>query len=151
MDLTKLSQNDKLALIAGAVVAITALLALGDGWGTLMIVSLLAGIGIVAVVLMPMLAPSAKLPAPRGLSLLALGAAATIATAIVAVDWLGYIFDELADFETIIFLLGLVAAIVAAYAGWVAYSKERGSAVPTAAAPPPEAPIAPPEAPTTAG
>ncbi len=134
---SKLSSNDKLALGAGALVESTALLALGDAWGMVMVLSLLAGTGAVAVILMPYLSPGSKLPAPKGLSLLALGVAAVIGTGISTAQNIQFISEEIADFETLIFLAGLVFAVVLAYAGWVAFKAESGArAAPATPVPP---------------
>ena len=135
---SQLSRNDRLALIAAALVEITSLLALGDAWGMVMIVSFLASIGVIAVVLLPWLAPSRKLPAPKGISLLALGVAAVVGTGIAALQNARFISEEMADPETLIFLAGLVNAVVLAYAGWMAFRAEQPAAAPAppAAQPP---------------
>ena len=140
----KLSSNDKLALGAGALVETTALLALGDAWGMVMAVSFLAGLGAVAVILQPFLMPGAKLPMAKGMLLLILGLAAVVGTGISTLQNLRFISEELADFETLIFLAGLVFAFVLAYAGWLAYQAERGRTAPVAPAPAAPPPAAPP-------
>lgn len=140
--LSNLSSNDKLALVTAILVEMTALLALGDSWGMLMIVPLAASLGVIAIVLQPMLSPGMKLPAPKGISLLALGVAAVVGTAITTVQYVDFIADEIADPETLIFLFGLVVAVGMAYAGFVAFRAESGSAA-TAA---PTTPAAPPAA-----
>lgn len=152
---SQLSSNDRLALIAAILVEITSLLALGDAWGLVMALTFVASVGAIAVVLLPWLAPARKLPAPKGISLLALGVAAVVGTGIAALQNARFISEELADPETVIFLLGLVFAVVLAYAGWMAYSRERGTAVsPAAPAPAAAAAAAPPtpqETPPTPG
>jgi hypothetical protein len=135
---SQLSSNDKLALVAAILVEITSLLALGDAWGMVMVITFLASVGAIAVILLPWLAPARKLPAPKGISLLALGVAAVIGTAIAAVQNARFISEEIADPETLIFLAGLVMAVVLAYAGWMAYRKEQPAVVipPPATEPP---------------
>jgi hypothetical protein len=144
MDFSKLSSNDRTALIAAVIVTVTGLISVTNNWGVFMILSLLAGLAAVFVVLQPQVAPAMKLPAPKGVSLLGAGGVATVATGLTAIDWLGWIFDHLISFDTIQFVAGLVAAIVLLYAGWMAYTSERGTAAPAA-------PVAPatPAAPAT--
>jgi hypothetical protein len=132
MNFSKLSSNDKLAVGSGAIVVITALLSLSNDWGLLMALSLLAGLAVIAVVLQPQLAPTMSMPVTRGMALLGLGAIATIATALTAVNWLGWIFDHIASFDTIQFVIGLIAAVVMLWAGYVAYQGERGTMAPAA-------------------
>jgi uncharacterized membrane protein YuzA (DUF378 family) len=139
MDFSKLGQYDRIALAAAVVVVATGLLSLANDWGLLMAISLLAGIGVLFVVLQPQIAPAMKLPATRGMTLLALGALAVLATGLTAFNWLGWIFDHLVSFDTIQFIVGLIAAVVMAYAGWMAYQGERPTASAPVAPPPPAA------------
>jgi hypothetical protein len=129
---SQLSKNDRLALVAAILVEITSLLALGDAWGMVMVIPFLASVGAIAVILLPWLAPSRRLPAPKGISLLALGIAAVVGTGISAAQNARFITEEIADPETLIFLGGLVVAVVLAYAGWMAF---RGEQPAVAAAP----------------
>ena len=117
-------------LITGAVIAITALISFVDpagSWGGIMIVSLLAGLGAAYLAVQPQVAPSMKLPAPRGLSLLVLGAAATAASAIALLSYIKYVLNNLTDVYEIIFLVGLVASIYLLWVGWTAYKAEGGA------------------------
>ena len=135
---SQLSRNDRLALVAALLVEITSLLALGDAWGIVMVITFLASVGAIAVILLPWLAPSRRLPAPKGVSLLALGIAAVVGTGIAAARNAEFITQEIADLETLIFLAGLVVAVVLAYAGWLAFRGEQPAvaATPAAAAAP---------------
>lgn len=138
MDFSKLGSNDRMALAAGAIVAITGLISIANNWGLIMVVSLLAGLAAMYIVLQPQVAPAMKMPVAKGMALLGAGAVATVATGLTAVDWMGWILDHLITFDTIQFLVGLIAAVVLLYAGWMAYSTDRGTAAPSApAAPPP--------------
>lgn len=139
MDLTKLNQNDKFALLAGAVVAITGLISVVNNWGVFMVLSVLAGVLAVFLILQPQLAPTTKLPVTKGLGLLGAGLIATVASGLTAVDWLGWILEHVASFDTVQFVIGLVFAIVLLWAGWAAYKAERGTAAPTTPAAPPAA------------
>jgi hypothetical protein len=133
MDFSKLSQNDRITLGAGAVVVLTALLSIGNDWGALMFLSLAAGAGAIAVVLQPIVAPTAIVPIARGMALVALGATATIATGLSGLNWLGYIVEHLARFDTIQFLTGFAAAVVLLVIGFQAFQSERTALVPPAA------------------
>lgn len=128
MDFSTKSAPGRTTLAAGAIVAVAALLSLANDWGTVMGLSLIAGIGAAAIEL----SPTIKLPAPRGLTLLALGAMATLATTLVAIDWLGWIVGHLVSFDTIQFLTGLVAAVALLRSGYGRYQAER-AATPAAA------------------
>jgi hypothetical protein len=150
MDFSKLGSNDRMALAAGAIVAITGLISIANNWGLIMVVSLLAGLAAVYIVLQPQLAPAMKMPVSKGMALLGAGAVATVATGLTAVDWMGWILDHLLTFDTIQFIVGLIAAVALLYAGWMAYSTERGTA-PAPVAPPPAPPATEPPGPPPAG
>jgi hypothetical protein len=130
MNVRTLGAGDQRILIAGAVIAITALISFVDpagSWGGIMIVSVLAGVGAAYLAVQPQVAPTMKLPAPKGMSLLVLGAAATAASAIALLSYIGYVFNNLTDIYEIIFLVGLVASIYLLWVGWTAYKAESGA------------------------
>jgi hypothetical protein len=134
MNFRTMSAADQQVLIAGAVIAITGLISFVDpagSWGGIMIVSVLAGVAAAFVAVQPEVAPAMRLPMTKGLSLLVLGAAATAASLIALVNYLGYVFKYLTDIYVLIFLVGLVASIFLLWIGWRAYKAESGtSAVP---------------------
>ncbi|HEY8170861.1 MAG TPA: hypothetical protein VIH24_07160 [Candidatus Limnocylindria bacterium] len=132
MDLSKLSSSERMAVFASAVVVITGILSLVWNWGSLMLIAAIAGAVVLGGILLPQLSPSTNLPAPKGLVMLAGGIVAALAFIITAFDWLGWIGDHLATFDTIQFLVGLVASLVMAWAGWRAYQESGhvGSAAP---------------------
>ena len=132
MDLTKLSSNDRIALGAGGVVVVTALLSISNDWGALMFLSLAAGAGAIALVLQPLFAPTAAMPVTKGAALLGLGAMATVATGLSGLNWLGYILEHLARFDTIQFLTGLAAAAIVLAIGIQTFQAERAPATPPA-------------------
>jgi hypothetical protein len=125
MDFTKLSQNDRITLGAAAVVVVTALLSISNDWGALMLLSLAAGAGAIAVIVQPIAAPAATLPVTRGVALLGLGAIATVATGLSGLNWLGWIVEHLASFDTIQFMTGFAAAVVVLFFGYTAFKAER--------------------------
>jgi hypothetical protein len=137
MDLSKLSSNDRSAVFVAAVVVITGFLSLIWAWGTLMLLAGLAGLVVLGAVLLPQLSPSTNLPAPKGLVMLGAGVVAAVSFVVTAFDWIGWIGDHLATFDTIQFLVGLVASLVLAWIGWRAY-QEAGHV--GSAAPPPNPP-----------
>jgi len=126
MNWSKLSQAERIAVVAAVIVAVTALLSLSNDWGILMAVSLLAGLGVLAVVFLPQMAPTMSLPGSKGSLLVALGAVATVATVVVALGWVTWIVEHLGSFDTLQFLVGLVAAVVMAWAGWQVLQAEGG-------------------------
>lgn len=132
MDLSTLQKSDRLVLGAGAVIAITALISIANEWGAAMALSLGAGAGAIGIVMQPRIAPTATLPATKATLLLGLGAAATLATGLVALDWIGWILEHPFRFDTIQFLLGLAAAIALLAIGYDAFRAERAQVTPPA-------------------
>ena len=133
MDLSKLTQTERLILAAASVVVVTALLSLSNSWGLLMGLSLLGGLGAIAVVLQPQLAPGTRLPTTRAAALVALGAVTTVATFLTALNWVEWIFEHLGSFDTLQFLVGLGAAAIMLLLGFSAYQAERVAPAPPAA------------------
>ena len=128
MDFSKLSQNDRITLGAAAVVVVTALLSITNDWGALMFLSLAAGAGAIAVILLPIVSPATALPVTRGLALLGLGGVAAVATGLSGLNWLGWIIEHLASFDTIQFMTGFAAAVILLYFGYLAFKAERDAA-----------------------
>jgi hypothetical protein len=143
---SKLNASDRRFAILGAIVAIAGVLSFADpsgNWGSVVGVGILAGIGAVLVVLWPQLQPNSALPVPKGTALLVCGVAAAGAFIIAGLTWFSYVIAVTRVFS-IIFDIGLVAAIVLAYLSWMAYAADKGKAAPApaAATPPPPAPPA---------
>jgi hypothetical protein len=128
MDFSKLSQSDRVALGAAGVVVITALLSISNDWGALMFLSLAAGAGVIAVVLLPKLSPATSLPVSKGTAIFGLGAVASVATGLSGLNWLGWILEHVTRFDTIQFLVGFAAALVILAIGFQAFQAERTSA-----------------------
>jgi hypothetical protein len=126
MDLAKLRPNDRLGLSAGAVVAITGLVSVMNGWGAILVLAVLAGIGAVGVIVAPQLAPAARLPGSEGSLLALLGAVAVMAWIPPLIVWLDWIAGHLASLDTIQFLVGFIFALVLGRTGWVALQAEGG-------------------------
>jgi hypothetical protein len=139
-----LNANDRMAAIAAVIVLITGVISVANAWGFLMILPVLAAIGVLAIIFQARVAPTATLPMTKGTLLFGLGAVAALIWALVTFQWIGYILTPpIFIFDSIQFVIGLVAAIVMAFAGWRAYQAEKG----TAPAAPTEAPPAPPAPP----
>jgi hypothetical protein len=142
MNFRTMGAADQRVLIAGVVIAITALISFVDpagGWGGIMIVSVLAGLAAAYIAAQPQVAPTMRLPATKGLSLLVLGAAATAASLIALVSYIRYVLRNLNDIYELIFLVGLAASIYLLWVGWAAYKAEGGSMAPPAPPAPPAA------------
>ena len=127
MDFSKLSSNERMAAFASAVVLVLGIVSLVNDWGSLLIVPVLAALIVLGGILLPQLAPTVKLPAPKALVMLLGGAAAALFWVIAAISWLDWIFGHLGAFDTLQFLVGLVASLLMAWAGWKAYQAAGGS------------------------
>lgn len=152
MDLSKLDQNEKLALYAAIVVFLAGLI---SNWGGLLLLSIVAALGVAVVLFLPQLAPNTTLPGSRGSLLAGLGIIAFVAAAIELLRYIGYTLDTLNRLGTLTFLVTLVASAVMAWAGWQALQREGGKwqlgmnqATPATAAADAPAPV-PPAAPAT--
>lgn len=142
MNFSALSQNDRIALVAGAVVAIAGLLSIFWDWGAVMLISVLAGLLAVGVILQPSLVQSLRLTGSKGSLLLIAGVGATLLNVLRGVDAVGFLTREFASFDALQFIAGIVAAIVLLYAGWMAYRAESGMAPMATPPPAPEPPAA---------
>ncbi len=147
MNFSALSGTDRMAALSAVVVLITSIISLVWAWGALMLLPLVAGLFVLFVVFQPSVAPTVKLPMTHGFLLLVGGAAAALFWAVVALEWLGYIFEHLLSLDVLQFFVGFIAALAMAFFGWQAFQADKG----TAGAAPPSAPSAPvPPAPPAA-
>ena len=93
MDLSKLDQNDRTAAIASAVLVIAGLFAAttyvtyGITW-----LAILAGVGMLFVVLQPQIASGVNLPGSKGSLMLILGGIAAVIMVLALLTTLGFIF-----------------------------------------------------------
>lgn len=143
MDVSKLSQHEKLALY-GAIGVILA--GLVSNWGGLLWLAILAAIGVVVVVFLPQLSPSTSLPGSRGSLLAVLGIVAFGSALIELLRWLGYTLDTLGRLSTLLFLVSLIASAVMAWAGWSELQREGGKWVLGSTGPKPAAATTTPSA-----
>jgi hypothetical protein len=153
MDLSKLSSNDKLAMYGSIVVVVAGIV---SAWGGAVWISVLAAIGMLAVLFLPQLAPNVTLPGSKGSLMVVLGGAAAAFALLGGLVLLGYIGLFLGALNTILYLVTLVGALVMGWAGWQAFQAEGGKLdlkMPTTASggatttPPPAGTPAAPEAP----
>jgi hypothetical protein len=143
MDMSKLSASDRRILITAVIVIIGGVVSIIDRWGIGGIIGGLAGLGAALVILQPQMMPTMRLPAPKATSLLVLGGIAAVGFVLSALQWLSFVFDV--RIYTILFDIGLIAAIALLYFAWIEYQGSTASSAPAAAAPPPPPPAdAPP-------
>ncbi|MEP6470038.1 MAG: hypothetical protein ABJC24_09735 [Chloroflexota bacterium] len=153
MDFSKLSANEKLATYSAVALVIAGII---SNWGGLLWLSILAGLAALVVIFLPQMSPTTSLPGSKGSLLVALGGIAAAGAVIEILRYLSYFFNTLGDYQTLLFLVALVAALVLAWAGWQFFQAEggkftvgmTGSAPAPSPAPPaeatPTAPMAPP-------
>ena len=141
-----LNANDRTAAIAAVVVLITGVISLANQWGILMVLPILAAIGVLGIVFQANVAPNVQLPMPKGTLLLGLGAVAALIWVLVTIQWIDYLLTPpIFVFDSIQFIVGLIAAIVMAFAGWRSFQAGQGAA-PAPPAAPPTTPSEPPAA-----
>ena len=126
MDLSKLDQNDRTAAIASAVLVIAGLFAAttyvtyGITW-----LAILAGVGMLFVVLQPQIASGVNLPGSKGSLMLILGGIAGVIMVLALLTTLGFIFINF-GIADILYLVAIAAAVVMAWTGWQAFQAEGG-------------------------
>lgn len=123
MDLSKLTQNEKLALYGAIAVFLAGLI---SNWGGLLFLSILAAVGVATVLLLPQFSPSTTLPGSRGSLLAVLGLIAFGGAAIELLRYLGYILESLGRFSTLVFIVAFIGSAVMAWAGWQELQREGG-------------------------
>ena len=149
MDLSKLSQNEKLALYGAIAVFLAGLI---SNWGGLLFLSILAALGVAIVLFLPQLSANTSLPGSRGSLLAVLGLIAFGGAAIELLRYLGYTLETLGRFSTILFIVALIGSAVMAWAGWQELQREGGKWVlggssASSSNPPPAPPAAAPASP----
>lgn len=126
MDLSKLSQNEKLAVYGAAAVIVGALV--GYGASGLGVIALLAAIAMLAIVFLPQLSPSTKLPGSKGSLMLVAGAVAAVVLVLGLANLLT-VLGALLRFSaiaTIFYLIAVVGGVAMAWAGWQEFQREGG-------------------------
>ena len=62
-------------------------------WGVVVVIGILGGLLAVYVAVQPQMAPAMKMPATKGMLLLAAGAAATLGFGIAGLTWFSYVIE----------------------------------------------------------
>jgi len=138
MNFSMLGAGDRNIAILGVIVVVTGVLSFLDpsgSWGAVVILGIIGGLLAAFVSVQAQMAPSVKLPATRGMVLLIAGLLAAGGFVLAGLTYLSYVFSI--RIFSIIFDVGMIAAIVLLWFGWQAYQKEQGSS--GTAAPPPAA------------
>jgi hypothetical protein len=122
MDLSKLSQNEKLAMYGAAAVVIGGLV--GYSYG-LTVLAVLAALAALAVIFLPQLSPSTSLPGSRGSLLVVTGGIAGVVLVLAFLLYIGTIFTAF-NVRDLFFLLAVAGGILLAWAGWQELQAEGG-------------------------
>ena len=150
MDLSKLSSNDKLAVIGAVLAIVGSVVSFGAGpYGVL------TGVAMLVIIFLPQFSPSTKLPGTKGSLMLIVGGAAGIGALLTLLAWLPYL--GLLGGYFIGGLISIVGGLLMGWASWQTFQAEGGKfnmSMPStsSAPPPPPAPTytpPPPMAPPT--
>jgi hypothetical protein len=140
MDFSKLSSNDKLAVIGAAAAIVGAFLGFGGGGSF----GLLTGIAMLVIIFLPQFSPSTKLPGTKGSLMLIVGGAAGLGAVLSLLALLTYGFYIGSFFIGL--LLSAGGGALMGWASWQTFQAEGGKfnmGMPSAPSAPP-APPAPP-------
>lgn len=160
MDLSKLNQNEKLAVYGAVASVIGPILATaGFGFGVGFFTLLLA-IAMLVIVFLPQWSPQTNLPGSKGTLMLIVGGIAAVSAAFALIAWIGYIGLLGSNlFFVLGWLLGIAGGLLMGWAGWQEFQAEGGkfqigapaagssassASTSAATAPPPAADTAPP-------
>ncbi len=147
MDFSKLSSNDKLAVIGAALAIVGSVVSFGAGpYGVL------TGILMLVIVFLPQFSPSTKLPGTKGSLMLVVGGVAGIGAVLTLIAWLPYLGSMGTYF--IGGLLGIAGGLLMGWAAWQTFQAEGGkfnmgmSSGPSAPPAPPASTYTPPAPPS---
>ena len=152
MDFSKLSSNDKLAVIGAGAAIIGALLAFGGGGSF----GLLTGILMLVIIFLPQFSPNTTLPGSKGSLMLIVGGVSGIAALISLLGILAVLgaFALYGGLWFIGLLLSTAGGLLMGWASWKEFQAEGGkfnvgmaNTAPPAPPAPPAAPPAPPAQP----
>jgi hypothetical protein len=121
MDFSKLSQNERMATFGAIAVLLAGLI---SNWGGLLFLAILASIGMLAVVFLPQFSAQTNLPGSKGSLMAAAGIVAAASAVITMLQWIGFIGAF--GFNSIMFLVAVIGALVMAWAGWQELQSEGG-------------------------
>ena len=126
MSSIRLPTSDRLSALCAGVVTVTGILSVDVGWGAILVLAVLAGIGTLGIVVAPRLVPTARLPGSKGSLLVLLGVVALLAWVPPLIAWLDFLATHLLSFATLLFLLGFVCAAALAWSGYTTFQAEGG-------------------------
>jgi hypothetical protein len=163
MEMSKLSAPERLAFYSAVATVVGATVAAASyprHWGLTWLAALL-GVAMLAIVFLPQVSPTTKLPGNKGSQMLVVGGVAGLLMAIVFLTTFTFTFEGF-DLQSLLFLVAVAGALVMARAGWQAFQADGGkfdigmsagaSVPPVPMVPPPAGPppaMAPPESPET--
>lgn len=126
MDLSKLSQNEKLALYGAVAVIVGAVL--GYGASGLGILALLAAIAMLAILFLPQMSPTTRLPGSKGSLMLIAGGVAGVVLVLGLLNLLAVLGALLRSsaVPTIFYLIAVIGGVLMAWAGWQEFQSEGG-------------------------
>lgn len=126
MDFSRLTQNEKTAALAAAVLVVAGLIA-ATTYSTYAItwVAILAAVGMLFVVLQPQIAPKVNLPGSKGSLMVVLGGIAGVIMVLALLTTVTFIFVAF-GFADILFLAAILAGVTMAWTGWTAFQAEGG-------------------------
>jgi hypothetical protein len=160
MNLSKLSASEKLAVYGAVATVIGAAVAASSypgHWGVTWLAAIL-GLAMLAIVFLPQMSPTTKLPGKKGSLMVVVGVLAALLMAFVLLTTINFTFEGF-DLSSLLFLIAVAGALVMGWAGWQAFQAEGGKfdvgtsgassvppvpMVPPPAAPPPAPPSMPP-------
>lgn len=126
MDLSKLSQNEKLAAVGAAMAVVGGLVAAstypayGLAW-----IGILAGVAMLVIVLQPQLAPKTSLPGSRGSLMIVVGGIGGAIMVLGLLTTLEFTFFRF-GIADLLFLVAVAGAVLMAYAAWREFQAEGG-------------------------
>jgi MFS family permease len=123
MDLSKFSQNEKLAFFGAVALIVGGVVGYSYGLTAL---GLLAAIAMLVLVFLPQLAPNTSLPGSRGSLMVAIGGVAGVAMALAFLSAIAGALLVRFDFRDVFFLVAVVGGLVMAWAGWQEFQSEGG-------------------------
>jgi hypothetical protein len=148
MNLSKLSATEKLAVYGAVATVIGGAVAASSypgHWGVTWLGAIL-GLAMLAIVFLPQLSPTTKLPGKKGSLMVAVGGAAALLMAFVLLTTFSFTFEGF-DLSSLLFLIAVIGAIVMGWAGWQAFQADGGKfdvGMSGAAAAPPVPGVPPP-------
>jgi hypothetical protein len=127
MNISKLSPPERLALYGAAATVVGAIIAAATyprHWGLTWLAAIL-GLAMLAILFLPQISPTTKLPGNKGSLMLVVGGVAGLLMAIIFLTTFSFTFEGF-DLQSLLFLVGVAGSLVMARAGWQAFQAEGG-------------------------